>query len=146
MPAFVAEPLPAETVAEPAPRPILIIEDDESIAEVLSIRLEQQGYGAHIAHSGARGLALAQSISPQLVLLDLELPDMDGLAVCQQLDENPATVAIPKIILSGRDGGDIVRRARAAGCQFYVRKPYDPNALLVLIQQAIRDAFEADLE
>ena len=51
----------------------------------------------------------------EVVLLDLELPDIDGLTVCQQLDENPATVAIPKIILSGRDGGDIVRRARAAG-------------------------------
>ena len=94
MPAFVAEPLPAETDdAQLAPRPILIIEDDESIAEVLSIRLEQQGYGAHIAHSGARGLALAQTINPQLVLLEapgaprlgVELPEADVRAALDSL-------------------------------------------------------------
>jgi two-component system cell cycle response regulator DivK len=144
MPAFLAEPSPAEAAVERPSRSILIIEDDETIAEVLALRLAQQGFATHVAHSGRRGMELAQSIQPQLVLLDLRLPDMDGLAVCRHLDENSATAAIPKMILSGMEQPDIVRRARAAGCQYYIRKPYDPNALLVLIEHAIREALEPD--
>jgi CheY-like chemotaxis protein len=119
---------------------ILIIEDDESISDVLAFRLERQGYRTTCAGTGALGLQLARSESPDLVLLDLKLPDVDGFSVCQQLDEDPQTGHIPVIILSAMERPDIIRRSRSAGCTYYVRKPYDPNALLILIQQAIRDA------
>lgn len=62
------------------------------------------------------------------------------LRVCQQLVDNPATCDIPVIILSGMQRPDIIRRSRSAGCRYYVRKPYDPNALLVLIDQAIEES------
>jgi CheY-like chemotaxis protein len=71
--------------------------------------------------------------------LDLRLPDSDGLTVCQKLVDSPETCGIPVIIVSGMEHPEILRRCRAAGCHFYVRKPYDPNALLVLIRQAIDD-------
>jgi CheY-like chemotaxis protein len=77
--------------------------------------------------------------------MDLRLPDADGLDLCQQLDESPSTCGIPVIVLSGMERPDIIRRAREVGCQYYVRKPYDPNALLLLIQHALREADDYDL-
>ena len=135
---FFTDPDPV-AVDDPPRHSILIVEDDASMAEVLSIRLERQGYHALRAHTGRSGLEMARTHRPHLVLVDIRLPDVDGLNVCQALDEDPGTSSIPKIVLSGMERPDIIRRSRAAGCQFYVRKPYDPNALLILIQQAISE-------
>ena len=121
------------------PRSVLIIEDDEAIADVLAIRLARQGFKTFTAHSGHHGVELACAHHPSLVLLDLRLPDISGFNVCQELVENPATNDIPIIILSGMQRPDIIRRSRSAGCRYYIRKPYDPNALLVLIDQAITE-------
>ena len=80
------------------------------------------------------------------MLLDLQLPDQSGLDVCQELADGPETAGTPVIVLSGMSRPDIIRRSRAAGCQFYVRKPYDPNVLLLLIRQALDEANGAGLE
>ena len=77
---------------------------------------------------------------PDLVLLDLRLPTSDGLSVCQQLTDAPETCGIPVIIVSGMERPDIVRRSRAVGCQYFVRKPYDPSALLVLVEHALAES------
>jgi CheY-like chemotaxis protein len=119
------------------PKRVLVVDDDESIREVLAHRLERQGYETICAETGRQGLALARTDHPDLVVLDIRLPDIDGLAVCQDLDEDPLTCHIPVIVLSGMERPDIIRRARLCGCTYYVRKPYDPNALLVLIEHAL---------
>jgi CheY-like chemotaxis protein len=116
---------------------ILIVDDDEAMTDVLAGRLKQQGFETVTADTGASGVAVAQSLDPALIVLDLRLPDTDGFTVCQQLVDSPVTCQIPVIILSGMERPDIIRRSRAAGCRFFVRKPYDPNALLVLIRQAL---------
>jgi len=118
---------------------VLIIDDDEAIAEPLRLRLERQGFGTLVANSGRQALELARSRRPDCITLDLGLPDVDGLALCQQLVDDETTSEIPVIIVSGQDGPDIVRQSRAAGCHYYVRKPYDPNVLLTLICQAIEE-------
>jgi CheY-like chemotaxis protein len=123
-----------------APQTILIIDDDDAMADVLGQRLGRQGYDVLVAASGEEGLALARKQTPSLVLLDLRLPDVDGFNVCQELADSPETCTIPVIILSGMERPDIIRRSRAAGCQYYVRKPYDPNALLILVQHAIGES------
>jgi len=135
---LLAEPELASESTQPRAT-ILIVDDDEAMTEVLSRRLNQQGFETLSAGSGAAGLAVAQSREPALIVLDLRLPDTDGLAVCQRLVDSPNTCHIPVIILSGMEGPDIIRRCRAAGCSFFVRKPYDPNALLVLIRQALQE-------
>lgn len=121
-------------------RSILIVEDDEAMADVLSIRLSRQGFKTKIAESGRTALSLVRKEKPDLILLDLRLPDMDGFEVCQELVDDEATCEIPVIILSGLERPDIIRRSRAAGCHYFVHKPYDPNALLTLIEQAIDEA------
>ena len=133
------------TVLQSAPtdsqqtREILIIEDDQSQREVLSLRLCSQGFKTLEASNAMDGLRLAEERHPHLVLLDVRLPDIDGFRVCRHLDENPETSKIPVIILSGMERPDIIRRARRAGCHYFVRKPYDPNALLILVEQAMME-------
>ncbi len=123
---------------------ILIIDDDEVLSDVLARRLHEQGFDTITADSGQCGLARARTDQPSLILLDLRLPDADGITICEQLADDLETCAIPVIILTGMERPDILRRCRAAGCHYYLRKPYDPNALLILIRQAIADTHGSD--
>ncbi|HUY36892.1 MAG TPA: response regulator [Pirellulales bacterium] len=129
--------------ARPVPhskrRRILIVDDDDVMVELLGQRLGRQGFEILVAASGELGLAIARHQLPDLVVLDLRLPDADGLSICQELADSIETCSIPVIILSGMERPDIIRRSRAAGCQYFVRKPYDPNALLILVEHAIGD-------
>lgn len=124
------------------PFTVLVIDDDDDQTFVLCQRLEQQGYRTVSANTGRLGQTIALTQRPNLVLLDLRLPDIDGFDVCQQLSDTPETSHIPVIILSGMERPDIIRRSRAAGCQYFIRKPYDPNALLILVRQAIDEALQ----
>jgi twitching motility two-component system response regulator PilH len=130
----------ASAVGTTSRRSVLIVDDDEAMSDILSTRLSRQGFGTLVANSGRLALELAQSKMPDCILLDLRLPDIDGFELCQQLVDAEATSEIPVIIVSGLERPDIIRRSRAAGCHYYVRKPYDPNALLALIHQAIDGA------
>jgi CheY-like chemotaxis protein len=123
---------------------ILIIDDDEILRELLSRRLQKQGFDILTAGSGGQGLETAQFHRPDLILLDLRLPDRDGLEVCAQLADACETCFIPVIILTGMEDPDLLRRARAAGCHFFLHKPFDPNVLLTLIRQALCDARTLD--
>jgi CheY-like chemotaxis protein len=137
--------MPAQLLEEPRtralrvrePQTVLIIDDDDAMVDVLGERLRRQGYAVRVATSGDEGLAIARRHLPRLVLLDLRLPDGDGFSICQELADDSDTCTIPVIILSGMERPDIIRRSRAAGCQYFVRKPYDPNALLILMQHAM---------
>jgi DNA-binding response OmpR family regulator len=133
------EPLGSETDRRQS---ILIVDDDQPQVEALAHRLTRQGFETILAFDGAHGMAMARQHRPDLVLLDLRLPDIDGFQVCERLVDSPDTCGIPIIIVSGMERPDIVRSSRAAGCEFFVRKPYDPNALLALIQHAIRRDLE----
>jgi CheY-like chemotaxis protein len=133
------QPQSAPVVADRQCR-VLIIDDDDTLSEVLSYRLQRQGIYVVAAYSGAAGLARAREESFSAIVLDLRLPDADGLSICEQLTDAPETCSIPILILSGTEEPGIVRRCRAAGCHYFLRKPYDPNALWVLMRQAIREA------
>ena len=135
------EAQPATQMCETdAPKKILIVDDDPALVETLSFRLRKQGYSVFNALTGADGIQRAQNERPDVVLLDLGLPDQDGLEVCSKLADDPDTCGTPVSVVSGQDRPNIVRETRAAGCEFYVRKPYDPNALLTLIQAALDQA------
>ncbi len=117
---------------------ILIVDDDEAQVFSLHYRLKKLGFETLTAYSGREALEIAADGRLDLVLLDLRLPDTDGFVVCQKLADSPTTCAIPIIILSAMESPDIVRRARSAGCEYYIRKPYDPNVLLTLIETALK--------
>ena len=121
-------------------RHILIIDDDRDQAEVLSISLTRLGFETLLAHDIRSGTKLAHTASPQLVILDIRLPDGNGLELCRELGDDPRTFQTPVIILSGMEQSDIVRRARTAGCRYFLRKPYDPNSLLLLVEDTLTDS------
>lgn len=149
MPSYLA-PMLTEPLEEPQSLPtpdrrtVLIVDDDEAMVEVLSKRLTKQGFTTAAAGSGALALKLAESERPDCIVLDLRLPDFDGFDLCRQMVDAEATCEIPVIIVSGLEGPDIIRRSRAAGCCYYVRKPYDPNVLLTLICQSIDEALSGE--
>lgn len=128
---------PAETRR---PRRILVVDDDVTQTEFLSFRFRQQGFEVAVAHSGEAALEAVQTSRPDLILLDIQLPGLDGLSVCQRLSDEPATCDIPVIILSGTERQEVIRKSRSAGCRYFVGKPYDPNALLVLAESALMDS------
>lgn len=116
---------------------VLIVDDDEDQGAILEYRLQKLGFQTIFARGGSEAVHSAHAAHPDLILLDLKLPDIDGLQVCQTIADSPDTCDIPIIIVSGVESPDIVRQSRTAGCQFYVRKPYDPNVLFALIRQSL---------
>lgn len=134
------EPKPQKVdIARPR---ILIVDDDPSQVEALHCRLKSQGFDVLEANTGRSAIEQARQSKPDLILLDLRLPDIDGLEVSAKLCDDPTTLDIPVIVVSGMEAPNIIRRARASGSRYYLRKPYDPNALLVLIRQALSEESE----
>jgi DNA-binding response OmpR family regulator len=131
--------LELDSVAQPRQqvRRILIVDDDRDQADTLAYALCKQGFDPLLAHTLQAGRVAVELHQPSLIIMDIRLPDGDGLSLCQQLADEPQTCQIPVIILSGMERPDIVRDARAAGCLFFLRKPYDPNALLLLARDAL---------
>ena len=122
----------------PAQR-ILIVDDDTAQIDVLARALRSQGYVPLTADSGKNALLIARNEKPHLILLDIGLPDLDGLSVSRMLSDEFDTCNIPIIVVSGNNSDDIVRKCRSVGCRYFLRKPYDPNALLVLVQASLAD-------
>ena len=131
------ELLPAEKSSSPEAI-ILVVEDDRDQQLALTLQLRSQGFEVVSAAEGSEALALAAERRPALVLLDIGLPDMNGWDLCRQMVDGLAG-DLPVIALSGNDHHGALQRSRTSGCRYFIRKPYDPNALLVLIETALRD-------
>ena len=127
-----------ESVESTARQTILLVDDDAAQTQVLSHRLRAQGFETLRAGSGEQALALARSEGPDLVVLKLHLPDLDGFTVCRDLVDSAETCGVPVIVLTEDTHPNIVRQCRAAGCHFFLRTPYDPSVLLVLICEALQ--------
>jgi two-component system, OmpR family, phosphate regulon response regulator PhoB len=112
---------------------VLIIEDNPDIADVVRGALDAGGHATAVACSGGRGLALARRDRPDLVLLDLDLPDADGLDLLPELQ----TLA-PVIVLTGRRSEESVVTGLALGAEDYVTKPFSPRVLLARVEVVLR--------
>ncbi len=117
---------------------ILAIEDDEGVCRLLRHSLAREDYLVRIAHSGEEGLEEAFRDPPDIFLLDLELPGMDGLSVCQELKNNPATQSLPIIILSGKGEESDVVLGLQMGADDYIVKPFSPKILNARVQAVLR--------
>lgn len=109
---------------------ILLVEDHEMNRDMLSRRLARKGYQIAIAVDGQDGVALARSQLPDLILMDMSLPVMDGWEATRRIKADPATQGIPVIALTAHAMGDDRRRAMDAGCDDYDTKPVDLPRLL----------------
>lgn len=119
---------------------ILIIDDDQAVTGVVKAVLEKDGYSVLEAHSGTEGLAKAEELRPDLIIMDISMPDMDGYAATEKIKENPSLRDIPVIFLSGRSAIEDGGRSFAKGGLTYMRKPFTNKQirdLVVLTLQAI---------
>jgi CheY-like chemotaxis protein len=112
---------------------ILLVEDNEAIRNAFSVLLEESGYRVLQAASGKEAIAAAVDESPDLVILDLGLPDVGGLDVARTLRARPETRQIPIVALTGRALEVDQEACMAAGCSGYLTKPIDTEQLLRLI-------------
>jgi two-component system cell cycle response regulator DivK len=112
---------------------ILLIEDNEMNRDMLSRRLTMRGFDVVVAIDGSSGAAAATGEQPDLILMDVSLPDMDGFEVTRQLRAQPATAGIPVIALTAHSMEADRLHAMAAGCQDYDTKPVDLTRLLAKI-------------
>src|SRR5688572_2190753 len=109
---------------------ILLVEDDPLLRHAFRLLLEDAGYRVQEAGTGAQALEQAAAQKPQLVLLDLGLPDLPGLEVARRLTSMPATAGIPSVALTGRAGTRERDACLAAGCTHFLTKPIEPRELL----------------
>ena len=113
---------------------ILIVDDEANIVEVVRATLEDERIQVVEALDGVTALALAEAHRPDLVLLDVNLPDMSGLEVCAQLRRDARFAATKIVMLTAAAQADDVRRGLAAGADHYLTKPFSPLGLLDLIE------------
>ena len=109
---------------------ILLVEDNEMNRDMLSRRLVRKGYSVIIAIDGQAGINMATSESPDLILMDLSLPVIDGWEATRQIKANPATQSIPVIALTAHAMAGDEQKALEAGCDDYDTKPVDLKRLL----------------
>jgi len=117
---------------------ILIVEDEKDIAEVVAYNLKREGFRTVTAGSGEKGLALAASTLPSLILLDLMLPGMDGREVCRRLKASEATRSIPIVILTARSEDSDVVAGLELGAEDYITKPFSPRVLMARVRAVLR--------
>ena len=119
----------------PLPPRILLIEDEPKSASTLLLYLEKGGFEARIASNGAEGLRVAREWSPDLILLDIMLPEVDGLAVCRALR---AESDVPILFLTARTTEEDKLRGLGLGADDYVTKPFSPREVVARIRAVLR--------
>ena len=117
---------------------ILVVEDDVDIAELVAFNLERQGWGCALVHHGAEGWEMIQRRRPDLVILDVMLPGMDGMQIFRAMKENEMTRGIPAIFLTARGALDDRLEGLSLGADDYVTKPFSPKELVARINALVR--------
>jgi DNA-binding response OmpR family regulator len=118
-------------------RQILIVDDDAHVAHGVSRRLQAAGYATRTAEDGAEGLAAACHQPPDVILLDVMMPRMDGLTALRQLGADHRTCDVPVIMLSASLSDE--RDALDAGAKYFLKKPYSHEHLFAAVDSALRD-------
>ncbi len=114
---------------------ILFVDDDADTLETLTRAVQLFGHEAYLAQTGKEALHLAVEKSPQIIFIDMSLPDMDGITLLASLQHDPRTATIPSLMLSAGPEADAGMMARQAGARAYVNKPVRLQTLLDLIQK-----------
>ncbi|MBI3990457.1 MAG: diguanylate cyclase [candidate division NC10 bacterium] len=117
---------------------ILIVDDEPLHRQVIRSHLEAHGFAGVEAGSGEEALALARQRNPDLILLDIMMPNLDGLQVCRLLKEDKTTAAIPVVLLTAREGLEDRVRGLDTGANDYLAKPVDPSELLARVRAHLR--------
>ncbi len=119
---------------------ILVIDDDQAIAELIKVNLDLLGHQVSTANDGMKGLALAQQNRPDLIVLDVMMPDLDGFTVCQRLRQNTSTAGIPVLMLTALGMTKDKVKGFDSGADDYLTKPFEIPELQVRVRALLRRA------
>ncbi len=116
---------------------ILICDDDPVILRLLEVNLELEGYAVLTAHHGEEAFEIATRELPDLVILDIMMPRLDGYQTCQKLKAEPSTERIPVVFLSAKAQQSDIEKGKSFGVSEYLTKPFDPNDLLDVVERLV---------
>jgi DNA-binding response OmpR family regulator len=116
-------------------RTIVVVEDEKTIAQAIAVRLQREGFRVEVAHDGSRGIKLCEAFHPDLVVLDLMLPGIDGLEVCRRIQ---ASRPVPVLMLTARDSETDMLVGLGVGADDYMTKPFSPRELVARVHAILR--------
>ncbi len=119
---------------------VLFIDDDPMVGKLVRDLLEQEGYQATVATSGQQGLNLARTNLPDVILLDIMMPGMDGFEVCEAIRRDDTLQKIPVVMLTAMESQKLNERAFSAGAEVCMTKPFSPERLLNALNIALHSA------
>lgn len=123
----------------PEKKKVLVIDDQEEVRELVEAALRDGGFEIFKASGGREGIQIAKNTRPDIILLDIMMPNFDGISTCKILKRNPITIEIPVIFLTAKHGKEDVKAALQAGGKDYVMKPFSPDDLLKRIQKWMQE-------
>lgn len=129
--------MPSRKILQMAKKRILVVDDELDLVQMLRVRLEAQGYEVSQAYDGEEGLEKAKREKPDLVLLDLMLPKMDGYKVCGLLKKDTRYAKIPIVMFTARAQETDGKLGLECGADAYLTKPFDALTLLAKIQELL---------
>ena len=118
---------------------ILICDDDPAILRVLQVNLEIEGYETLLAHHGEEALEVATAELPDLVILDIMMPRMDGYQTCSALKASDKTKDIPVVFLSAKAQDADIQKGKSYDVEDYLTKPFDPDTLIEVVERVLSD-------
>ncbi|HLX03474.1 MAG TPA: response regulator, partial [Trinickia sp.] len=118
---------------------VLIAEDSPTQAEQLRFLLEAEGHRVRVAAHGRMALEAARTHTPDVLITDIVMPDMDGYELCRAIKADDALAGVPVILLTALDSIIDIARGLACGADNFIRKPYDPDALIERIESLLRN-------
>ena len=123
--------------AQQEPPIILIVDDEQQVLDEVETVLSVAGYDCRCCTTAETAISLAKSIGPALIISDINLQGHSGLEMCEQIKQDPTMADVPVMFLSGAQIPDIIRRSHAVGGTYYLRKPFDPEVLVELVDKAL---------
>jgi twitching motility two-component system response regulator PilG len=113
---------------------ILVVDDSATVRKLISGKLQKCGHQVFCSSDGVEAMERLKSLVPDLVLLDISMPRMDGYQVCRQIRGQAATANVPVVMISGKDGFFDKVRGRMAGTTGYITKPFGPETLMKAVE------------
>jgi len=114
---------------------VLVVDDEDMTRQMIVMFLTMDGHQSVEAENGVEALEQVAKHHPDAIILDVMMPEMDGITMCKKLRANPATASIPVLMLSGRSQINAEQEGLEAGANAYMKKPMDPNEMLVILKK-----------
>ena len=121
---------------------ILAVDDEKHIVRLVEITLQREGYEVVTASNGAEALEKVATEKPDLVIMDVMMPEMDGLQALQKLKDDPATASVPVIMLTAKAQDSDVFQGWKSGADLYLTKPFNPQELMTFVRRIFADQSE----